>query len=81
MLLSNASSRTVGLLLGCLVGVGGTVALFALLSTLLPIQDSGGPSSGAGVIKLAAGALFFVLAVTQWRGRPRQASRPSYRNG
>ena len=41
MLLSDAKSRTVALLLGCLVGVGGAVALSSLLSTLLPTQDSG----------------------------------------
>ncbi len=75
MLLSNAKSRTVGLLLGCLVGVSGAVALFALLSTLLPIQGSGRPSPGAGFINLVAGALFVVLAVTQWRGRPPPGER------
>ena len=75
MLLSNAKSRTLGLLLGCLVGVGGAVALFALLSRLLPIQDSGRSSPEAGVIKLVAGALFLVLAVTQWRGRPPPGER------
>lgn len=75
MLLSNAKSRTVGLLLGCVVGVSGAVVLFALLSTRLPIQGSGGSSPGAGLIKLVAGALFLVLAVTQWRGRPRPGER------
>ena len=75
MLLSNAKSRTVGLLLGCLVGVGGAVTLSTLLSTLLPIQDSGGSSPGAGVIKLVAGALFLVLAGSQWRGRPATGER------
>ena len=75
MLLSNAKSRTVGLLLGCLVGVGGAVALSALLSTLLPIQGSGRSSPEAGVIKLVAGALFLILAVSQWRGRPETGER------
>jgi hypothetical protein len=75
MLLSNAKGRTVSLLLGCLVGVGGAVSLATMLSTLLPIQDSGGPSPGAGVIKLVAGALFLVLAVSQWRGRPATGER------
>ncbi|HET6759669.1 MAG TPA: hypothetical protein VFH20_10370 [Propionibacteriaceae bacterium] len=43
MLLSpKAKARTVGLLVGCVVGVGGAVALFALLAGLLPAQDSGG---------------------------------------
>ncbi|HZA32958.1 MAG TPA: GAP family protein [Propionibacteriaceae bacterium] len=70
MLLSNATSRTLGLLVGCVVGVGGAVALFSLLSTLLPAQDSDGPSPLAEVIIIAAGAFFLVLAGSQWRGRP-----------
>jgi hypothetical protein len=58
------------LLLGCVVGVGSAVALFTLLSTLLPTQDSGAPSPVAAVIRLVAGVFFLVLAAFQWRGRP-----------
>jgi len=70
MLLSpKAKSRTVGLLVGCVVGVGGAVALFALLAGLLPTQDSGGSSPAAAVIKMVVGVLLVVLALRQWRGR------------
>lgn len=70
MLLSpKAKSRTVALLLGCVVGVGGAVALFALLPGLLPTQDSGGSSLVAAVIKMVVGVLLVVLALRQWRGR------------
>jgi hypothetical protein len=66
MLLSPpANSRTVALLLGCVVGVGSAVALFTLLSTLLPTQDSGAPSAVAAVIRLVAGVFFLVLAAFQ----------------
>ena len=42
MLLSpKAKSRSVGLLVGCVVGVGGAVAVFTLLADLLPTQSSG----------------------------------------
>jgi hypothetical protein len=64
-----AKSRTVALLLGCVVGVGGAVALFALLPGLLPTQDSGGSSLVAAVIKMVVGVLLVVLALRQWRGR------------
>jgi hypothetical protein len=48
MLLSpTAMNRTLSLLVGCVVGVGGAVAFFAFLFTLLPTQDSGGLSSVA----------------------------------
>jgi hypothetical protein len=70
MLLSPKSkSRTVALLLGCVVGVGGAVALFALLPGLLPTQDSGGSSLVAALIKMVVGVLLVVLALRQWRGR------------
>jgi hypothetical protein len=71
MLLSpKAKSRTVGLLVGCVVGVGGAVALFALLAGLLPTQDSGGSSLVAAVINMVVGVLLVLLALRQWRGRP-----------
>jgi hypothetical protein len=76
MLLSPPSkSRTMALLVGCVVGVGSAVALFTLLSTLLPAQDSGEPSPVAGVIKLVAGVFLLVLAAFQWRGRPATGER------
>ena len=75
MLLSSARRRTVSLLLGCLVGVGGAVSLSTLLSSLLPTQESGGSSPGAGVIKLVAGGLFLILAGSQWRRRPATGER------
>ena len=70
MLLSpKAKSKTVALLVGCVVGVGGAVALFALLAGLLPTQGSGASSPAAAGIKLVVGALLVVLALRQWRRR------------
>jgi hypothetical protein len=71
MLLSaKAKSRTVGLLVGCVAGVGGAVALFAWLASLLPTQDSSGSLLSAGVINMVVGVFLVVLALRQWRGRP-----------
>jgi Sap, sulfolipid-1-addressing protein len=76
MLLSpKANRRTLGLLVGCVVGVGGAVALFALLPSLLPPQDSSGSSLEAAVIKIVIGVLLVVLALRQWRGRPASGDR------
>ena len=76
MLLSpKARSRTVGLLVGCVVGVGGVVALFTLLADMLPTQDSGGSSLEASVIRMVVGVLLVVLALRQWRGRPASGDR------
>src|SRR4029453_2728976 len=71
MLLSaKAKSRTVGLLVGCVAGVGGAVALFAWLASLLPTQDSSGAFVPAAVINMGVGVLLVVLGLRQWRGRP-----------
>src|SRR5918994_2251345 len=71
MLLSpKAKSKTVGLLVGCLVGVGGAVAVFTSLADLLPTQPSSGSSPAAAVIKMVIGVLLVVLALRQWRERP-----------
>ena len=76
MLLSpEAKSKTVGLLVGCVIGVGGAVALFTLLADLLPTQDSGASSLAASVIKIVVGALLVVLALRQWRARPASGDR------
>ena len=85
MLLSpKAKSRTVGLMVGCVVGVGGAVALFMLLADLLPSQDSGGSSLVVSAIKIVVGVLLVVLALRQWRGRPAggdQAELPNWMAG
>ena len=76
MLLSpKAKSRSVGLLVGCVVGVGGAVAVFTLLADLLPTQSSGGSSLAAPVIKMVIGVLLVVLALRQWRKRPARGDR------
>jgi hypothetical protein len=76
MLLSpKAKSRTVGLLVGCLVGVGGAVAVFTLLADQLPKQSSGGSSPAAAVIKMVIGILLVVLALREWRERPGSGDR------
>lgn len=76
MLLSpKAKSGTVGLLMGCVVGVGGVVALVALLAGLFPAQESGALPSPAAGIKIGVGALLVVLALRQWRGRSARDER------
>jgi Sap, sulfolipid-1-addressing protein len=79
MLLSpEAKSRTVGLLVGCVIGVGGAVALFSVLPSLLPAQGSSGSSLEAAVIKIVIGVLLVVLALRQWRERPASGDRVEF---
>jgi hypothetical protein len=70
MLLSpNANSRTAGLLVGCLVGVAGTVALFALLAGQLSTQEPDASPTLAAGTKALVGIVLVVLALRQWRRR------------
>ena len=65
-----AKSRSVGLLVGCVVGVGGAVALLGWIDSLLPTQDSSGSSLPAALINMVVGVLLVVLALREWHGRP-----------
>jgi threonine/homoserine/homoserine lactone efflux protein len=82
MLLSpRAKATSVGFLVGWLAGIVIAIALFTLLSSVLPPEDSSGSSPVAGVIKIILGALLLFLAVRQWRGRPaegEQAAMPKW---
>jgi threonine/homoserine/homoserine lactone efflux protein len=71
MLLSpRATSTSLGFLLGWTVGILVAVTIFTLLSGLLK-TDSGDPSPVVGVIKIVLGIALLVLAVVQWRKRPK----------
>lgn len=71
MLLSpRARSTSLGFLIGWVAGIVVAVVLFTVLSSVLPDSDSG-PAPIAGVIKLILGVLLILLAVRQWRGRPK----------
>jgi threonine/homoserine/homoserine lactone efflux protein len=72
MLLSpRARGTSVGFLLGWLVGIVVAVVVFTLLSGLLPENDPNASKPIAGTIKIVIGALLLVLALRQWRSRPR----------
>jgi threonine/homoserine/homoserine lactone efflux protein len=82
MLLSpKAKVTSVGFLLGWLAGILVAIALFTLLSSVLPQQDESGSSPVAGAIKIILGALLLFLAAKQWRERPgegEQAAMPKW---
>jgi threonine/homoserine/homoserine lactone efflux protein len=82
MLLSpQAKGASVGFLLGWIAGIVLAIAVFTLLSSVLPAQDESGSSPVSGVIKIILGALLLFLALRQWRGRPaegEQATMPKW---
>ncbi|MBW9109402.1 GAP family protein [Microbacterium trichothecenolyticum] len=78
MLLSpKARVTSVGFLLGWVLGIVVAVTLFTLLSSILPEQDADGSKPVAGVIKLVLGAGLLLLAIRQWRGRPKAGEEPT----
>lgn len=77
MLLSpNARTTSIGFLGGWVAGVVIAVTAFTVLSSLLPEEDPNASKPVQGTIKLVLGALLLLLAVKQWRGRPRGEAPP-----
>lgn len=78
MLLSpKARVTSVGFLLGWLTGIVVAVTVFVLLSSVLPETGDDGSQPVKAVIQLVLGALLLLLAVRQWRGRPKAGEEPA----
>jgi threonine/homoserine/homoserine lactone efflux protein len=72
MLLSpKARGTSIGFLLGWVLGIILAVLVFTLLAGILPAADPDGSKPVAGVIKIILGLLLLLLALRQWRSRPR----------
>ena len=77
MLLSASAGRTgLGFLAGWVLGIAAALTAFILLSSLLGEAGTDGPRPIAGAVKLVIGLLLVLLAVRQWRGRPRPGDTP-----
>jgi threonine/homoserine/homoserine lactone efflux protein len=77
MLLSpKARGTSLGFLLGWVLGIVVAVVIFTLLSSFLPESGSDAPKPVAGAIKIVLGLLLLVLAVRQWRSRPKDGAEP-----
>lgn len=78
MLLSPKARVTgTGFLLGWVLGIVVAVTVFTLLSSILPAADEDASQPIKGVIQLVLGALLLLLAVRQWRGRPKAGQEPA----
>jgi threonine/homoserine/homoserine lactone efflux protein len=72
MLLSpKARVTSVGFLVGWVLGIVVAVVLFTLLASVIPEQDPEGSRPVVGVIELILGVLLLLLALRQWRSRPK----------
>ena len=78
MLLSPKARVTgTGFLLGWVLGIVVAVTVFTLLSSVLPEEDEDASQPIKGVIQLVLGILLLLLALRQWRGRPRAGAEPA----
>jgi threonine/homoserine/homoserine lactone efflux protein len=77
MLLSpKARVTSVGFLLGWLIGIIVAVSVFTALAAVLPEEDPDASKPIQGIIQLVLGALLLLLALGQWRKRPKKGEEP-----
>ena len=77
MLLSpRARVTSVGFLLGWVLGIVVAVTVFTLLSSVIPEDDPDASKPIQGTVQLILGLLLLVLALGQWRKRPKAGEEP-----
>ncbi|MBE7700392.1 GAP family protein [Oerskovia sp. Sa1BUA8] len=78
LMLVSARARANGFafLLGWIVGIA-ALGTIVLLVAGAATPAAGGPPAWASVVKILLGVLLLLLAVTQWRGRPRAGTTPA----
>ncbi|QDZ14267.1 GAP family protein [Humibacter ginsenosidimutans] len=77
MLLSpRAKSTGVGFMVGWVVGIAVAVIIFTALSSILPASDPDATRPIVGIIDIVLGVLLLLIALRQWRGRPRAGEEP-----
>ncbi|GLU88275.1 GAP family protein [Agromyces sp. NBRC 114283] len=78
MLLSpKAKGTSVGFLLGWVLGIVVAVVVFTLLGAIIPASDPDASKPIAGTIQLVLGVLLLLLALKQWRSRPKGDAEPT----
>jgi threonine/homoserine/homoserine lactone efflux protein len=77
MLLSpKARATSVGFLLGWVIGIVVAVTVFTLLSSIIPASDPDASKPIQGVIQIVLGVLLLLVALNQWRKRPKDGEEP-----
>ncbi len=71
LLAPQAGSTSVGFLIGWVAGIVVVTTLFTVLAAVGLAGGSSGPSTASSWVKIVLGLLLLLLAVKQWRSRPR----------
>jgi threonine/homoserine/homoserine lactone efflux protein len=66
-----AHSNGPAFILGWLIGLTAVGTIILLVASGASASESGEPATWVGVLKLVLGVLLLLLAIRQWRGRPR----------
>ncbi|MHC2999552.1 GAP family protein [Microbacterium sp. HJ5] len=78
MLLSpRARVTSIGFLLGWIGGIIIAVTVFTVLASVIPSSAPDAARPIQGVVRIVLGALLLLLALRQWRGRPRAGQSPT----
>lgn len=76
LLAPRAGSTSMGYMIGWIAGIVVAVVVFLLLAGLLDDGSDDGQSTAVSWVRLVLGALFILLAVVQWRRRPKPGTEP-----
>lgn len=71
LLAPKARGASVGFLVGWLLGIVIGVVVFTLIASVIPEEDTDASKPIAGTIKILMGAGLLLLALKQWRSRPK----------
>ncbi len=78
LMLATPKGRTNGpaFLVGWIVGIAVLGTIVLLISSGASPSSPGAPATWVSVLKIVLGALLVLLAIKQWRGRPRGGAEP-----
>ncbi len=76
LLAPKARATSIGFLLGWVLGIIAVTVIFTLLASAVPARNDLAAGPIRGVVQLVIGLLLIVLAVGQWRRRPRPGQEP-----
>ncbi len=77
LLAPRAKAASVAFMVGWVLGIAAVVTAVTLLAQPVGEADDGGPSTFSSVLKLILGAAAVLLAVRQWRSRPKPGEEPT----
>ncbi|MFI6813389.1 GAP family protein [Nonomuraea sp. NPDC050328] len=76
LLAPRAGGTSTGFLIGWVAGVVIATVLFAMLAEAVGLESGGQPSAVVSWIKLLLGVVMLLLAIKQWKARPKEGQAP-----